>query len=165
MLSFAALTRSSSRTWHRRPCAGGSHGNVYRADKIDAALGNYFRVGNLGALRELALLWLADRVDEGLSTIGRPGHQGHMGGRQRIVVGLTGGPEGETLLRRGAVVAKAARRGATWWRCMSSAVTDPGNPTGRPRTAAATHGGTRRNVSHGRRRRCALLAVLSLPAR
>ena len=43
-----------------------AHGNVYRADKIDAALGNYFRVGNLGALRELALLWLADRVDEGL---------------------------------------------------------------------------------------------------
>ena len=46
-----------------------AHGNVYRADKIDAALGNYFRVGNLGALRELALLWLADRVDEGLSLI------------------------------------------------------------------------------------------------
>ena len=31
------------------------HGNVYAPDKVDAALGNYFRVGNLTALRELAL--------------------------------------------------------------------------------------------------------------
>ncbi|MEV0134460.1 histidine kinase, partial [Dactylosporangium sp. NPDC050688] len=36
-----------------------AHGNVYRPEKVDAALGNYFRVGNLTALRELALLWLA----------------------------------------------------------------------------------------------------------
>ena len=42
-----------------------AHGNVYGADKVDAALSNYFREGNLTALRELALLWLADRVDEG----------------------------------------------------------------------------------------------------
>ncbi len=43
-----------------------AHGNVYAADKIDTALSNYFREGNLAALRELALLWLADRVDDGL---------------------------------------------------------------------------------------------------
>src|SRR5581483_11623151 len=43
-----------------------AHGNIYKSDKIDAALGNYFRVGNLAALRELALLWLADRVEESL---------------------------------------------------------------------------------------------------
>ena len=43
-----------------------AHGNVYPAERIDAALGNYFRAGNLGALRELALLWVADRVDEAL---------------------------------------------------------------------------------------------------
>src|SRR5262249_5429548 len=43
-----------------------AHGNVYPAEKIDAALNNYFRPGNLGALRELALLWLANKVDEGL---------------------------------------------------------------------------------------------------
>ena len=41
-----------------------AHGNIYPAEKIDAALANYFREGNLGALRELALLWMADRVDE-----------------------------------------------------------------------------------------------------
>ncbi len=43
-----------------------AHGNVYAPEKVDAALANYFRVGNLTALRELALLWLADKVDEGL---------------------------------------------------------------------------------------------------
>ena len=44
-----------------------SRGDVYPAERIDAALANYFRPGNLAALRELALLWLADRVDEGLA--------------------------------------------------------------------------------------------------
>ena len=43
-----------------------AHGNVYRAEQIDASLTSYFRVGNLTALRELALLWLADRVDDAL---------------------------------------------------------------------------------------------------
>jgi two-component system sensor histidine kinase KdpD len=38
-----------------------AHGNVYPPDRIDAALTHYFRPGNLTALRELALLWLADR--------------------------------------------------------------------------------------------------------
>src|SRR6266403_1605892 len=40
-----------------------AHGNVYPPEKVNAALGNYFREGNLAALRELALMWVADRVD------------------------------------------------------------------------------------------------------
>src|SRR5437899_7119691 len=43
-----------------------AHGNIYQPDKVDAALSNYFRPGNLTALREIALLWLADSVEEGL---------------------------------------------------------------------------------------------------
>src|SRR5436309_14377350 len=43
-----------------------AHGNIYPPDRIDASLGNYFRPGNLAALRELALLWVADKVDESL---------------------------------------------------------------------------------------------------
>ncbi len=39
-----------------------AHGNIYPAQRIDAALSNYFRPGNLTALRELALLWVADQV-------------------------------------------------------------------------------------------------------
>ena len=48
-----------------------AHGNVYKSDRIDAALANYFRPGNLAALRELALLWLADQVDDGLRELPR----------------------------------------------------------------------------------------------
>src|SRR5581483_5430074 len=40
-----------------------AHGNIYPPEKIDAALTNYFRPGNLAALRELALLWVADKVE------------------------------------------------------------------------------------------------------
>jgi two-component system sensor histidine kinase KdpD len=82
------------------------HGHVYPPEKVDAALGNYFRVGNLTALRELALLWLADKVDEQLDRY-RAEHK--IGAtwetRERVVVALTGGPEGETLIRRAARIA------------------------------------------------------------
>ncbi|MBI1351739.1 MAG: DUF4118 domain-containing protein [Actinomycetales bacterium] len=82
-----------------------AHGNVYAADKVDAALGNYFRVGNLTALRELALLWLADRVEEGLEKYrSEHGINATWAARTRIVVAVTGGPESETLLRRGAMI-------------------------------------------------------------
>ncbi|MDF3298376.1 sensor histidine kinase [Streptomyces tropicalis] len=87
-----------------------AHGNIYRPDKVDAALSNYFRPGNLTALRELALLWVADRVDEYLKRY-RSEHQVSKiwGSRERIVVGLTGGPEGRTLIRR---AARLAEKGA-----------------------------------------------------
>src|SRR5690348_539947 len=69
-----------------------AHGNIYPPEKIDAALTNYFRSGNLAALRELALLWLADKVDEGLQRY-RIEHkiQGSWEARERVVVALTGG--------------------------------------------------------------------------
>ncbi|MET8835903.1 DUF4118 domain-containing protein [Micromonospora sp. NPDC004540] len=83
-----------------------AHGNIYRPDKIDAALGNYFRVGNLTALRELALLWLADKVDEQLDAYrAQQGISETWEARERVVVALTGGPEGETLIRRAARIA------------------------------------------------------------
>jgi two-component system, OmpR family, sensor histidine kinase KdpD len=83
-----------------------AHGNIYRPEKVDAALANYFRVGNLSALRELALLWLADKVDAGLEGY-RAAHgiTQNWPTRERVVVALSGGPEGETLLRRGARIA------------------------------------------------------------
>ena len=86
------------------------HGNVYKPEKVDAALGNYFRVGNLTALRELALLWLADKVDDQLDRY-RAEHDidKTWEARERVVVALTGGPEGETLIRRAARIADRAR--------------------------------------------------------
>lgn len=84
-----------------------AHGNVYPQEKVDTALSNYFRVGNLSALRELALLWLADRVDAGLADYrAQHGIDRPWPARERVVVSLAGGPEGETLLRRGARIAQ-----------------------------------------------------------
>ncbi|MFJ8228512.1 ATP-binding protein [Streptomyces sp. NPDC094448] len=83
-----------------------AHGNIYKSDKVDAALSNYFRPGNLTALRELALLWVADRVDEYLQQYrGEHNIRSTWQARERIVVGLTGGPEGRTLIRRAARMA------------------------------------------------------------
>ncbi|MEU5512990.1 ATP-binding protein [Streptomyces griseoaurantiacus] len=87
-----------------------AHGNIYQPDKVDAALSHHFRPGNLTALRELALLWVADRVDEHLTRY-RSEHRvsAIWGSRERILVGLTGGPEGRTLIRR---AARLAEKGA-----------------------------------------------------
>ena len=89
-----------------------AHGNIYPPEKIDAALTNYFRTGNLTALRELALLWLADKVDEGLQRY-RAAHDIHgtWEARERVVVALTGGQEGETLIRRAARIAARSTGG------------------------------------------------------
>ncbi|MFD8567436.1 ATP-binding protein [Streptomyces sp. NPDC059639] len=87
-----------------------AHGNIYKPDKVDAALSNYFRPGNLTALRELALLWVADRADEYLQQYrGEHNIRSTWQARERIVVGLTGGPEGRTLIRR---AARLAEKGA-----------------------------------------------------
>lgn len=89
-----------------------AHGNVYAAEKIDAALANFFRVGNLTALRELALLWVADRVDAALETYRSDNDITEAWpARERVVVALTGGPDGEALIRRGARIAMARSRG------------------------------------------------------
>src|SRR3984957_4135111 len=113
-----------------------AHGNIYPPEKIDAALTNYFRAGNLSALRELALLWLAGKVDEGLqkdrggdhitSTPGGREDKVDEGlekyraehditspweARERVVVALTGGSEGDTLIRRAARIAARASGG------------------------------------------------------
>ncbi|WP_243638873.1 sensor histidine kinase [Streptacidiphilus pinicola] len=88
------------------------HGNVYGPEKVDAALSNYFRVGNLTALRELALLWVAGRVDEGLQRYrAEHGIGGVWETKERVVVALTGGPEGETLIRRAARIAARSAGG------------------------------------------------------
>jgi two-component system sensor histidine kinase KdpD len=89
-----------------------AHGNIYASDKVDAALSNYFRPGNLTALRELALLWLADRVEEGLQRYREQhGIAAPWETRERVVVALSGGPEGETLIRRAARIAARATGG------------------------------------------------------
>ncbi len=78
-----------------------AQGLVYPPEKIDAALSHYFRTGNLTALREIAMLWAADRVEEALLRYRRDhGIQHPWGTRERVLVALSGGPEGDTLIRR-----------------------------------------------------------------
>ncbi|WJY36118.1 ATP-binding protein [Streptomyces sp. P9-2B-2] len=87
-----------------------AHGNIYPPEKVDAALSHYFRLGNLTALRELALLWVAGRVDEALRKYRDEHHIGRVWEtRERVVVALTGGAEGATLVRRAArIVARSS---------------------------------------------------------
>jgi two-component system, OmpR family, sensor histidine kinase KdpD len=82
------------------------HGNVYPPDRIEAALTHYFRPGNLTALRELALLWVADRVEEGLQRYRvQHGIAAQWETRERIVVGITGEADDEVVIRRAARIA------------------------------------------------------------
>jgi two-component system, OmpR family, sensor histidine kinase KdpD len=82
------------------------HGNVYPPDRIEAALSHYFRPGNLTALRELALLWLADRVEEGLQRYrAEHGIAAPWETRERIVVGVAGEKDDEAVIRRAARIA------------------------------------------------------------
>jgi two-component system sensor histidine kinase KdpD len=83
-----------------------AHGNVYSPERVDAALGNYFRVGNLTALRELTLLWVADQVDAELTNY-RERHNivSPWETKERVVVSLTGAPGGAVLIRRAARIA------------------------------------------------------------
>ncbi|MEU6998112.1 sensor histidine kinase KdpD [Nonomuraea sp. NPDC046570] len=127
-----------------------AHGNVYAPEKVDAALSNYFRVGNLTALRELALLWVAGKVDEQLDRYrAEHGIAGTWEARERVVVALTGGPEGDTLIRRAARVA-ARTKGAD---LLAVHVTRAdgltgGDPAGltRQRTLVESLGGTYHQV-------------------
>ena len=132
-----------------------AHGNIYAAEKVDAALGNYFRVGNLTALRELALLWVADKVDEPARPATAPTTTSPRTWetRERVVVALTGGPEGDTLIRRAARIA-ARTKGADLLAVHVAAQrrADRRRP-GAPGPAAHAGREPRRHLPPGRRQR------------
>ena len=86
-----------------------AHGNIYPPEMIDAALADYFRPGTLGALRQLALLWVADRVDERLQDyISTHGIAETWEIRERVVIALAGFGGGH-LVRRAARIAGRIR--------------------------------------------------------
>jgi two-component system sensor histidine kinase KdpD len=87
-----------------------AHGNVYPADRIDAALTHFFRPGNLAALRELALLWLADRVDDELAEYReRHGIAGAWETKERVIVSVTGAHSADRLIRRASRIAARSK--------------------------------------------------------
>ncbi|MGA9761156.1 MAG: ATP-binding protein [Gaiellaceae bacterium] len=84
-----------------------ARGDIYPADRVDTALSNYFRAGNLGALRELALFWIGDQVEEGLKEYrSRHGISEPWETRERVLLGLSGSDSGERLVRRAARMAQ-----------------------------------------------------------
>ena len=93
--------------------ADGPRQHLPRRTRSTPPCPSYFREGNLAALRELALLWLADRVDEGLERYreahGIDGDLGHPGaGRGRRSPAAR---ESAALMRRAARIASRTAGG------------------------------------------------------
>jgi len=84
------------------------HGNVYPDPaKAELALQRYFTTDNLTALRELALMRVANQVDETLLSRWSKGRTPET--RERVLVCVTPRGPSEDLIRRGARVAQRAR--------------------------------------------------------
>ena len=82
-------------------------GEVYHTGKVDQALKNFFRRGNLIALRELALRQVAEQVDRSLeSYMEQKDIQDPWPVRERIAVCFSSNPRAQYL------IARAARHGA-----------------------------------------------------
>ncbi|OLZ12253.1 universal stress protein [Sulfobacillus thermosulfidooxidans] len=82
-------------------------GKVYQGRRIDQALQNFFRTGNITALRELALRVVADDTDDRLETyMNRHAIEGPWPTHDRIMVAVTPSPNGARLLRRGYRIAQ-----------------------------------------------------------
>ena len=74
------------------------HGNIYAPDRIDAALRNFFRPGNLAALREIGLRLVAQGAGASRGAVRPP--------PQDVLVIISRRPSSEALIRRGARMAR-----------------------------------------------------------
>jgi two-component system, OmpR family, sensor histidine kinase KdpD len=82
-------------------------GDIYRADKVEQSLRNFFRRGNLIALRELALRQVAEQVDRSLSSyMDEKDIQENWAVRERIAVCISANPRAQYLLARAARMAR-----------------------------------------------------------
>jgi two-component system sensor histidine kinase KdpD len=76
------------------------HGNIYARDKVDTALANFFRPGNLAAMRQIGLRLVADSMARSRAVVDSP---------EDVLVAVSCGSASEDLMRRGARLAR--RRG------------------------------------------------------
>jgi two-component system sensor histidine kinase KdpD len=89
-------------------------GVIYEPEKVPRALANFFRKGNLVALRELALRKAAEEVDEELTEfIEQHDVDKTWGVQERVLVSITPRPLGAKLIRRGHRLAK--RMNGRFW--------------------------------------------------
>lgn len=82
-------------------------GNIYKPFLIESALKNFFRPGNLSALRELTLRQIADEVDEDLERY-KNSHNinDNWYTSEKIMVSISSNPKSKRLIRFGARLAK-----------------------------------------------------------
>src|ERR1700723_3900291 len=82
-------------------------GDVYGKEKVEQSLKNFFRRGNLIALRELALRQVAEQVDRSLETyMDAKQIRENWGVRERIAVCISGSASGQYLIARAARMAR-----------------------------------------------------------
>jgi two-component system sensor histidine kinase KdpD len=82
-------------------------GDVYSKHKVHQALHNFFRRGNLIALRELALRQVAEHVDRSLeSYMAAKDIEKNWPVRERLAVCISSNPSGQYLIARGARMAR-----------------------------------------------------------
>jgi len=83
-------------------------GDIYPLDRAERALANFFRPGNLIALRELALRQVAQVVDKTLESHLQKEHlEQNLGVRERIAVCTSSNPVAQYMIARGARMAQA----------------------------------------------------------
>lgn len=83
-------------------------GDIYPQERVDRALDNFFREGNLIALRELALRQVAHAVDRSLESYREKEEPGHaVAIRERIAVCISSNPAAQYLIARAARMAQA----------------------------------------------------------
>ncbi len=82
-------------------------GDVYMSEKVEQTLGNFFRRGNLIALRELAFRQVAEQVDRSLeSYMTAKAIQKNWAVRERIAVCVKSNPAAQYLIARAARMAR-----------------------------------------------------------
>ena len=88
-------------------------GKVYKPEKVEQALTNFFREGNLSTLRELALRAVADEVGEKAASLRqREGLEPALI-PERVMVCMSSSAEAARVIRAGARI--AGRLGARWY--------------------------------------------------
>jgi two-component system sensor histidine kinase KdpD len=107
-------------------------GKIYRPEKVEQALTNFFRKGNLSTLRELALRAVADEVSEKAATYrAREGLEPALI-PERVMVCMSSNALAPRVIRTGARI--AGRLGARWYAVY---VETPGEKPGRIRSQDA----------------------------
>jgi two-component system sensor histidine kinase KdpD len=89
------------------------HGNVYPRERVEQALRQFFREGNLAALRELALRKMATRAEQDLEQYMRQhGIDAIWPAGERVMVAIDDDPRSQHLIRR--AYRRAQRQQSEW---------------------------------------------------